>query len=79
MSRESRQLINDADVIMMMDLEDPANPASRRGLLIDKNKDGPLAKVYLTFDPEYMRFSDGRRPGQVKFEELPDDGEKPPF
>ena len=77
--RESRQLINDADVIMMMDLEDPNNPASRRVLLIDKNKDGPLAKVYLNFDPEYMRFSDGRKPEPVKFEELQDDGEPIPF
>lgn len=77
--RESRQLINDADVIMMMDLEDPNNPASRRVLLIDKNKDGPLAKVYLTFDPEYMRFSDGRRVENVKFEDLQDDGEPIPF
>ena len=77
--RESRQLINDADVIMMMDLEDPNNPASRRVLLIDKNKDGPLAKVYLSFDPEYMRFSDGRKPEPVKFEDLQDDGEPIPF
>lgn len=77
--RESRQLINDADVIMMMDLEDPANPASRRVLLIDKNKDGPLAKVYLTFEPEYMRFSDGRKPENVTFKELEDDGEPIPF
>lgn len=77
--RESRQLINDADVIMVMDLEDPANPASRRVLLIDKNKDGPMAKVYLTFDPEYMRFSDGRRVENVKFEDLQDDGEPIPF
>lgn len=77
--RESRQLINDADVIMMMDLEDPNNPSSRRVLLIDKNKDGPLAKVYLSFDPEYMRFSDGRKPEPVKFEDLQDDGEPIPF
>ena len=60
-------------------LEDPNNPASRRVLLIDKNKDGPLAKVYLSFDPEYMRFSDGRKPEQAKFEELQDDGEPIPF
>lgn len=77
--RESRQLINDSDVIMMMDLEDPQNPASRRVLMIDKNKDGPLAKVYLSFDPEYMRFSDGRRPEPIKFEDLQDDGEPIPF
>lgn len=78
--RESRQLVNDADVIMMMDLEDQTNPRSRRVLMIDKNKDGPLAKIYLNFDPDYMRFtSRAELPQQVKFEELPDDGDEIPF
>ena len=78
--RESRQLVNDADVIMMMDLEDKSNPRSRRVLMIDKNKDGPLAKIYLNFDPDYMRFTSRTEPpAQVKLEELPDDGEQIPF
>ena len=78
--RESRQLVNDADVIMMIDLEDQSNPRSRRVLMIDKNKDGPLAKIYLNFDPDYMRFtSRAELPTQVKFEELPEDGETIPF
>lgn len=55
--RESRQLINDADVILMMDLENPALRDSRRVLMIDKNKDGPVGKLYLNFEPEHMRFS----------------------
>ena len=49
-------------------------------MMIDKNKDGPLAKIYLNFDPDYMRFtSRAEPPTQVKLEELPDDGEKIPF
>lgn len=55
--RESRQLINDADVILMMALEDPNNSQSLRVLQVDKNKDGPLGKMYLSFDPEHMRFT----------------------
>lgn len=55
--RESRQLINDADVILMMDLENPNEPQGLRTLAIDKNKDGPLGKLCLKFDPEHMRFT----------------------
>ena len=54
--RESRQLINDADVILMMDLTDPNDTASLRVLQVDKNKDGPVGRMYLSFDPEHMRF-----------------------
>ncbi len=55
--RESRQLINDADVIMMMDLENPNDPQSTRLLKIDKNKDGPRGQIELDFDAQHMRFS----------------------
>ena len=54
--RESRQLLNDADVILMMDLIDPTDTASLRLLTVDKNKDGPVGRIYLSFDPEHMRF-----------------------
>lgn len=55
--RESRQLLNDADVILMMDLFCPSNPRSSRVLTIAKNKDGPLGVIYLDFDPKHMRFT----------------------
>lgn len=55
--RESRQLINDADVILMMDLENPVLRDSRRVLMIDKNKDGVCGKFFLEFEPLHMRFS----------------------
>lgn len=55
--RESRQLLTDADVIMMMDLHDLKDPASLRVLKVDKNKDGPLGMIYMEFDPLHMRFT----------------------
>lgn len=48
--RGSRQLINDADVIMLLDLEDRSNPRSRRVLMIAKNKYGPCEKIFIDFD-----------------------------
>lgn len=53
--RESRQLINDADIIMIMSKTDKDNE-NYRELVIDKNKDGPLGVVPLDFDPEIMEF-----------------------
>ena len=75
--RGSRQLVNDADVIMMMDLEDQSNPRSRRVLMIDKNKDGPREKIFLDFDPNHMRFTTRAEvPVQVNLEELPENKKK---
>jgi len=53
--RESKQLINDGDVIMIMSRTDKENPNFRE-LVIDKNKDGPTGTVELDFFPEYMSF-----------------------
>lgn len=55
--RESRQLLNDADVIIMMDLVNPNDPNSLRVLKIDKNKDGACGMIFLEFDPQHMRFA----------------------
>lgn len=54
--RESRQLKQDADVILMLDLVDPTVRSGDRVLQIEKNRDGPLAHLYLSFDPSRMRF-----------------------
>jgi len=54
--RESRQLINDADIIMIMSKTDKDNE-NYRELVIDKNKDGPLGVVPLDFNPELMEFT----------------------
>ncbi len=55
--RESRQLKQDADVILLLDLADPKDRNSNRVLQIEKNRDGPLAHLVLSFDPAHMRFS----------------------
>ena len=55
--RESRQLKQDADLILMLSLEDPEDNESLRWLRCEKNKDGPLSSVCLKFDPEHMDFS----------------------
>ena len=55
--RESRQLKQDADVILLLDLVDPVDRNGYRVLQIEKNRDGPLAHMVLSFDPSRMRFS----------------------
>lgn len=53
--RESRQLIHDADVILVMSRTNADEPNFRE-LVIDKNKDGPLGRIALDFHPEFMEF-----------------------
>ena len=55
--RESKQLKQDADLILMMALADPEDSESLRWLRVAKNKDGPLLSVCLRFDPEHMDFT----------------------
>ena len=82
--RESKQLKQDADLILMMSLADPEDNTSLRWLKIEKNKDGPLGSVCLRFDPEHMDFqaTDSRaysnRPKKAapKFTDLPDDDQE---
>lgn len=54
--RESHQLIHDAEAILVMDLADIKDYNSNRILKIDKNKDGPRARMLLRFDAPRMRF-----------------------
>lgn len=88
--RESRQLIMDADAILMMDLENPALKTSPRIILVDKNKDGPLAEIRMNFDPIHMRFTpiDAKAQpkterknisGQQSFDDLTDNDDENPF
>lgn len=55
--RESKQLINDADAIMIMSRTREDEPNFRE-LVIDKNKTGPCGTVALDFFPEYMSFEE---------------------
>lgn len=55
--RESHQLIHDAEAILIMDLSDLNDYQSNRILKVDKNKDGPCARMLLRFDARHMRFA----------------------
>lgn len=54
--RESRQLKHDADVILIMSLSSEG-AGTFRELQVAKNKDGPLGRMLLDFDPEHMSFA----------------------
>ena len=54
--RESKQLKQDADVILLLDLADPKDRDCNRILQIEKNRDGELGHLVLEFHPSRMRF-----------------------
>lgn len=55
--RESGQLEQDADVILMMKLEKQTEPAGPRKLFVTKNKEGELFMSLLAFDGKHQTFS----------------------
>ena len=91
--RESKQLLQDGETIILMDLENTLDRNSDRVLIVDKNKDGPVGNFFLKFDADHMRFyyreddpppapqkktsKGGQIDGQTNFVELPDDQEIP--
>lgn len=55
--RESGQIEQDADAIMLLYLEKPNRPEeSRRILKIAKNKEGTRGRIFLVFDGQFQRF-----------------------
>ncbi|MBQ9685037.1 MAG: AAA family ATPase [Oscillospiraceae bacterium] len=86
--RESRQIKNDADVILML-MPDRNKPfPNARRLVIEKDKDGKKKRwLVLKFDPEHMTFAIGNRkeldtvPGQgaPMFDLADDEGGENPF
>lgn len=89
--RESGQLEQDADAIMMIYREQADVAASRRVLSIEKNKEGEVGMVYLNFDGATQTFRRSiyqppppakhkdPEPKQVTFEELPGEDKDLPF
>lgn len=55
--RESGQIEQDADVVMMLSLEDKDNPAGNRELRIRKNKEGTCPNILLSFDGKHQTFA----------------------
>lgn len=67
--RESQQLANDAEAVLLMDLTVQGDYGSERELRVDKNKDGSRGKMWLKFDPQHMRFSSCEKPEHMKRKE----------
>jgi len=56
--RESRQLKQDADVVLLMRRStEEGDPANLRVLEVAKNKDGRTPSIRLNFEPEHMTFT----------------------
>ncbi len=78
--RESGQIEQDADIIMLLYKTEPDNPSSPRVLKIAKNKEGIVGKITLNFDGPTQTFREGFAPPpkkqpepenkQIRFEEL---------
>lgn len=63
--RESGQIEQDADLIMMLSLQDKDTPAGPRELRIRKNKEGTCPNILLNFDGKHQTFSKASRTGEV--------------
>lgn len=63
--RESGQLEQDADIIMMLQLEDQDKPNGNRKMYITKNKEGTCPMIRLEFDGKHQRFSKANQTGDV--------------
>ena len=63
--RESGQLEQDADIILMLKLENADKPDGNRKLYITKNKEGTCPMITLAFDGNHQKFSKVERTGAV--------------
>lgn len=55
--RESGQIEQDADVVMLLSVPEKDNPAGNRELRIRKNKEGTCPSIKLAFDGKHQTFS----------------------
>ena len=63
--RESGQIDQDADIIMILSLEDKENPDGNRVMSIDKNKEGTCPNILLAFDGKHQTFTKAQRTGET--------------
>lgn len=63
--RESGQIEQDADLIMMLSLADKDKPEGNRELRIRKNKEGTCPNILLAFDGKHQTFSKAQRTGET--------------
>lgn len=63
--RESGQLEQDADIIMMLKLENKDQPDGNREMYITKNKEGTCPKILLAFDGKHQTFTKAQRTGET--------------
>lgn len=73
--RESGQLEQDADTIMLLYRENPDDMFSRRVLKVAKNKEGTIGLIYLDFDGKTQTFSESSQSREV-MEHLQYEGRK---
>lgn len=60
--RESRQLKNDADAVLMLYLHKRSQRDGGRWLAVVKNKEGTLGRIYLRYDGPHMFFTQAEPP-----------------
>lgn len=63
--RESGQLEQDADIIMLLKLENKDKPDGPRELYITKNKEGTCPKIILEFDGKHQTFRKANKSGDA--------------
>lgn len=63
--RESGQLEQDSDLILMLKLQDEDKPDGCRELFVTKNKEGTCPKIVLDFDGKHQTFAKAQRTGEV--------------
>jgi replicative DNA helicase len=73
--RESGQLEQDADVIIMLKLEKQADPSGNRKVFVTKNKEGELFMSMMAFDGKHQTFSKAPRTGET-IDKYVNDGKK---
>ena len=73
--RESGQLEQDADVIIMLKLEKQSDPAGPRKVFVTKNKEGELFYSVMSFDGKHQTFSKAPRTGE-SMSKFVNDGKK---